>query len=56
MAKKGLQEENKQPPPPPKPTREIPGTEGKIAVMEWRVANGYAPHHPHDYMEERNPT
>ncbi len=54
--KKGLQDANVTPPKPPEPTKAIPGTEAKIAVMEWRVANGYRPHHPHDYMEEKNPT
>ena len=54
--KKGLQGANKQPPLPPRPTAAIPGTEAKIAVLEWRVKNGYQPHHPHDYMEEKRPT
>ena len=40
---KGLQGANKQPPIPPCNTRAIPGTEEKIRVMVWRVANGYAP-------------
>lgn len=41
---------------PPHPTRTCPGTEAKIKVMEWRVANGYRPGHPCDYREDRNPT
>ena len=56
LKKKGLQDENKTPPLPPHPTRTIPGTEEKILVLEWRVGHGYQPHHPRDYMEEKNPT
>jgi len=54
--KKGLQDANVQPPRPPAPTMAIPGTEAKIRVMEQRVKDGYTPHHPLDYVEERNPT
>jgi hypothetical protein len=53
---RGFLGDNAQPPLPPEPTRAIPGTEEKKAVLEWRVANGYHPHHPKDYMEEKNPT
>ncbi len=33
---------------PPSPTAARPGSLEKIAVMEWRVANGYRPFHPGD--------
>lgn len=55
-AHRGLQGKNATPPYPPYPTKAIPGTEAKIRVMEERVADGYQPHHPHDYMEEKRPT
>jgi hypothetical protein len=35
-------------PAPPSPTEYLPGTEGKIRVMEWRYENGYHIHHPDD--------
>lgn len=55
-SRKGLQDANVSPPLPPSPTKHIPGTEAKICVLEWRVENGFHPHHPDDYMEEKNPT
>jgi hypothetical protein len=53
--RRGLQEANHLPPVAPSPTKAIPGTEWKIVVMEWRVEQGYQPHHPDDYMEEKKP-
>ncbi len=52
-ARKGLQDDNRVPPLPPFPTSATPGTEQKIAEMEWRVGQGYQPHHPNDYVEMR---
>jgi hypothetical protein len=49
----GSQDDNIIPPPPPHPTRAIPGTEAKIAVMENRVDAGCQPFHPLDYREDR---
>ena len=36
------------PPPPPWPTQHLPGTEGKLIVLEWRRENGYALWHTDD--------
>ena len=47
---------NVTPPEAPTPTKEIPGTEGKIVVMEDRVGDGYRPHHRQDYREDKRPT
>lgn len=33
---------------PPYPTKHLPGTPGKIAVMAWRIEMGYHLHHPDD--------
>ncbi len=39
-------EPSPEPPPPPEPTQHLPGTEGKLIVMEWRAANGFSLWHP----------
>lgn len=35
-------------PPPPFATSHVPGSLGKVIVMEWRDENGYALYHPAD--------
>lgn len=47
---------NVQMPPPPFATDACPGSEEKIAMMEWRVTHLFMPHHPGDYREDRRPT
>ena len=44
----GLFADNRIPPLPPAPTAELPGTPGKIAVMEARADGGFQVHHPLD--------
>ena len=39
-------------PPPPTPTNAVPGSEKKLAVMEWRDAHGYQVHHPGDNVPD----
>lgn len=47
-ARRGVGGNNQGVDPPPYPTDAIPGTDEKVAVMEWRAENGYALWHPGD--------
>ena len=48
MAKGFEREGTRTPPLPEFPTDAIPGTAEKLKVMEYRVQQGYQPHHPDD--------
>jgi hypothetical protein len=39
-------------PPPPFPTEHLPGTFGKLLVLEYRAANGFGLYHPLDAVED----
>ena len=39
---------------PPFPTVHVPGSAGKAEAMAWRLANGYALHHPEDGVSDPN--
>lgn len=42
-------------PPPPFPTEHLPGTFGKLIVMEWRAAAGFSLYHIDDATEDPLP-
>lgn len=39
-------------PPPPWPTSHLPGTEGRLIILEWWAANGFGLWHPADAAED----
>jgi hypothetical protein len=44
-----------EPPPPPWATIHLPGSLGKLIVLEWRRANGFQLWHPDDAAEDPQP-
>jgi hypothetical protein len=44
-----------EPPPPPFPTEHMPGTIGRLIVLEWRAESGWGLYHEADAQDDERP-